>query len=208
MQTHSRNAQLARGVSAASIATFAALFSHVVGGGEIPGALGVLVPLVLAVTVSVLLAGRRLSLTRLSLSVLVSQGLFHALFVLGSPSPSISSPGAVGHHAHGAPQLLGVMTQEPALSLVQGDLVMWLSHLGAAVLTIAFLYRGELAIRQLSMLVQHISSLVRHSLDTTLTPRVLMAAPGRLDVQHRVDWTVLSRSCTSTLTRRGPPATH
>ena len=48
------------------------------------GLLGVVVPLALSLFVSVLLAGRRLSVIRLGVSVIASQTLFHSLFVLGT----------------------------------------------------------------------------------------------------------------------------
>ncbi|MGO1539958.1 MAG: hypothetical protein ACTHW3_11405, partial [Leucobacter sp.] len=69
MQSSSRLPHLVRGSSAAAIATFAALFSHVIGGGAMPGLVGIAVPLLLSLMVCILLAGRKLSLTRLSISV-------------------------------------------------------------------------------------------------------------------------------------------
>ena len=48
-----------------------------------PGWVGIVVPWVLAVAVSTLLAGRSLSVWRLAIAVAASQFLFHGLFVLG-----------------------------------------------------------------------------------------------------------------------------
>ncbi len=53
-----------------------------------PGAVGILVPWVFSFMISVLLAGRSLSLIRLGISVAASQFLFHVLFVLGTVTPS------------------------------------------------------------------------------------------------------------------------
>ena len=93
--TSTRSARALRGALAAIVSTFVALLSHVAGGGEVPGLLGILVPLVLATAVCVPLAGRRLSVIRVSASVIASQVLFHALFVLGSAgNASASSAGS------------------------------------------------------------------------------------------------------------------
>ena len=87
------------------MATLSALFSHVAGGGEVPGLLGLAVPLVLSVPVCVALAGRGLSLARLAVSVGVSQLLFHALFEIGAAA---GPAGAA--HAHGGPIDVGAAT--------------------------------------------------------------------------------------------------
>ncbi|WP_147522462.1 hypothetical protein [Brevibacterium senegalense] len=89
-QVGASHARLVRGVAAGALATFVALFSHVAAGGHAPVLPGVVLPLVLAVFVSVVLAGRRLSLLRLSASVTVSQSAFHWIF----SAAAASSPGA------------------------------------------------------------------------------------------------------------------
>ncbi len=96
MRRHDRGTRVARGAAAAAVATFVALLSHVSGGGEVPGILGIVVPLALSFVACTALAGRRTSALRLGLAVAVSQVLFHTLFVLGS-----YRPGAEGH-VHGA----------------------------------------------------------------------------------------------------------
>ncbi len=132
---------------AAAFATFVALLSHVAGGGELPGAWGVAVPLTLSILVSVFLSGRRLRLWRLGSSVAVSQFLFHALFVLGTTTAIAPGPAVLGGHAgHGAQSLagLGYAASAPAhVHLGHSDTWMWLAHAGAALLTIAMLHRGE-----------------------------------------------------------------
>lgn len=93
----SRKLRLLRGVAGASIATFVALASHVWVGGQMPGMLGIAVPWLLSAMVCTLLSGIRLSALRLSVSVLLSQALFHSLFVLGAITPR----GGVAPHVHG-----------------------------------------------------------------------------------------------------------
>lgn len=196
-----------RGTSAAAIATFAALFSHVIGGGDVPGALGICVPLLLSLMVCILLAGRRLALPRLSVSVIASQTLFHTLFVLGTPTAGPAQAGMPAGHHHGH----AMMIQLPAMSghtatLVQGDAVMWLSHLIGAVATICFLYRGERAILRLRELAEQLISWVRHRLVSPSLPPLPSRRPGLAPAAEPSGWTVLSQIQASTLGRRGPPA--
>ena len=112
-----------------------------------PGILGLVVPWLLSLMICVLLAGRSLSLARLSVSVAVSQLLFHLLFVLGTITPSATS----SPHVHGAPLVLPPSTGIPEAVIADGS--MWLGHGVAALLTILALHRGErlaLALRQLA----------------------------------------------------------
>ncbi|UNK70030.1 hypothetical protein [Microbacterium sp. H1-D42] len=142
----SRLPLLLRGGVAAVIATFTALLSHVAAGGDLPGPLGIAVPLLLSTMISVLLAGRRLSLVRLAASVSASQVLFHTLFVLGSIAPVHSAAG----HQHGAPLVLAPIAE----GMVMPDAGMWLGHVFAAVATTALLHRGESVLRQLLSLAR------------------------------------------------------
>ena len=82
VELRARHRRTLRGILAAAGATFVALTSHLLGGGAFPTAMGIIVPLALSILVCVLLPGRRLSLARLTISVGVSQALFHLLFSL------------------------------------------------------------------------------------------------------------------------------
>src|SRR5699024_12779608 len=78
-----------------------ALASHIIGGGSIPTLWGIIVAVALSTLVCVLLAGRKLSLWRLSASVVGSQALFHQLFTVFTPLASAPGPtSAVEKHAH------------------------------------------------------------------------------------------------------------
>lgn len=113
-----------------------------------PGPLGIFVPWVLSAMVCVLLAGRKLSVIRLGISVAVSQFLFHMLFVLGTITPS----GPVGPHVHGAVMQLPAGSALP--EAVAADASMWLGHAVAALVTIIVLHRAErmlLALRDLAV---------------------------------------------------------
>ena len=205
MKPQSRLPHLVRGSSAATIATFAALFSHVVGGGAMPGPIGVAVPLLLSLMVCILLAGRKLSLIRLSISVIASQALFHALFVLGTPtSTSTHSQLPTGHHHH-AQQLLPVpVISDHTMTLVHGDALMWVSHLVGASITIAFLFRGERAIHHLCEVAEQFVAWVGRRFTVPLRLPVV-AVPVRLPLQDTDLWTVISQIHASTVSRRGPP---
>lgn len=144
-----RHQRSLRGIAAAVFATFVALASHMIGGGALPSTMGVVVPLVLSMLVCVLLAGRRLSLPRLSLSVLVSQSLFHLLFSVFAPMTGSHSPAnALERHAmhHSGPKAMSgsVFASDAGASMhTHASPGMLSAHLVAAVLTIAMIYWSE-----------------------------------------------------------------
>ncbi|MDQ0614783.1 hypothetical protein QF046_002424 [Microbacterium sp. W4I4] len=191
----SRRIPLLRGLVGASFATFIALASHVWVGGGMPGMLGIAVPWLLSLTVCTLLAGvlagRRLSIARLSLSVLASQLLFHALFVLGSITPT----GALAPHVHGALPL--AFSGEPVL--VPEDAGMWIAHGVAAVLTIVALHRGELIVRALLAVASDLATWLRRMVPTGIlvaldlpalrhwiaTPAPVRREPFRAEIHRR-----------------------
>lgn len=141
-----RWARFARGWIAAIVATLVSALFHVASGGEAPAALGVLLALAFSGIACVLLAGTRLSLWRLSLSVTLSQFLFHALFGLGAANGSAHGPIALAPHAHhlthvGVAALTSGASHQHAM-LTAGP-VMWAGHAGAAVVTVLLLRHGE-----------------------------------------------------------------
>lgn len=169
-----------------------------------PAAIGIIAPFVLSLTVCILLAGRKLSLVRLSISVVASQTLFHTLFVLGTPG---STPGpqnvSAGHH-HGHEMMQMPVISDHTVTLMHGDTIMWLSHLVGAIVTIMFLYRGEQAIHRLRAIGERLVAWMRHGLTTPIHLPVL-TRPARLRPVEVAGWTVLSQIYASTLSRRGPP---
>lgn len=145
----SRGARVARGFAAAAVATLVAALFHMAGGGQAPSAVALTLSLVFSSLGSIALVGRRAAAWRLTLSVLVSQFLFHALFTL-SPSASFSGMPADGH-LHAGMHL--TMVAGPASASATGMSMpamivgespwMWLSHGAAALLTIVVLLHGE-----------------------------------------------------------------
>ncbi|MBF4635756.1 hypothetical protein ITJ38_15185 [Agreia pratensis] len=137
---NSRWARVARGFLVAALSVFVAMFSHAVAGGSAPGAVGFGLALTFATLVSIAMAGRRVKLVRMAASVVVSQFAFHLLFSVGASTSSQFHQ--AGHHG------VVSVTTGAASSVPMGhsDASMWASHAVAAVLTIAFLWRGERAV--------------------------------------------------------------
>lgn len=164
-----RHAKALRGATTASFATFVALVSHVAAGAHVPGLLGIIVPLALALPVCVAISGRKLSLLALSASVAVSQALFHALFIFGTTGFAVPA----GHAHHTAePIALPVAGEGSAHLLLAAGPAMLAAHAAAAVVTVAMLYRGELAVRGLLLAGRRMLGLHRAVL-------VLLPAPEK-----------------------------
>lgn len=193
----SRRPAVLRGFAASAVAIFVALAGHVTAGGEMPGPLGILVPWVLSFMVCVLLAGRRLSITRLTVSVAVSQFLFHVLFVLGTITPTAGA----APHVHGGPLVLPEASGLPAAVVADGG--MWVGHVFAALLTVAALHRGERLLVGLRDLAQQsIRWVRRRAAVAVFCPRPRPVAPPRL----RTDAVVLRGALLlSPLRGRAPP---
>lgn len=196
--SRSRATRVIRACVAASIATFVALFSHVAAGGAMPQWLGIAVPWVLSLAVCTVLAGRSLSLMRLSIAVVISQMLFHVLFVLGAGT-SADAPAAATGHVHGVPAL----DLSTGTAPIAADLSMWLAHLVAAALTVTALYRGERLVVGLGVLAREMLAWVRR--------RIL---PGQIQLPEVADRpglvsapaaTMRSARIATLVRRRGPP---
>lgn len=201
-----RGARALRGGLAASSATFVALMSHIAGGGEVPGLLGVVVPLVLSLPVCMAWSGR-LSLAGLSASVVASQLFFHALFMLGTPAQDRPASAASGAHAGHEGMMMPTPAAGQATEMAPADPTMWLSHGLAAVVTIAVLYRGELMLLRLRELaVRAAAWLLRgHAVVDHVFSFVLPALPGVVAATFRP---LHPSPQLSPLLRRGPPAPH
>ncbi|MFD0791871.1 hypothetical protein ACFQ0P_15870 [Microbacterium insulae] len=153
--------------------------------------------------VCTLLAGRRLSVVRLSISVVVSQVLFHTLFVLGS----VSSGSDAAHvhetrlptaHLHGALAVTPSAGGEvPAMSGM-----MWLGHAAAAVLTIVALYAGERTLRALRTIAARLVAWLRRRVSSTITP---VPAPSRQLLPALRAPSILRGVSATPVSRRGPP---
>ncbi|WP_293695811.1 hypothetical protein [uncultured Agrococcus sp.] len=171
-----RHLRALRGAITASFATFVALMSHIAAGADVPGALGIIVPLAIALPVCTLLAGRKLSLLGLSASVVVSQLLFHALFMFGTATLTIQS----GHAHHGAPIAAETVAQgsgavhDHSHFLFADSPAMMLAHALAAAVTVAGLFYGEVALRAILRIGRRVMGFARAAL-------VLVPVPEKPD---------------------------
>lgn len=205
----SRATRVLRGAVAASVATFVALLSHIAGGGPLPGLLWMLTPWVFSIAISVILAGRALSLLRLSFTVGLSQVLFHGMFALGAVPTSglVGVPEAAGVHVHGGAFMLPALGASAAASPLAGDAPMWAMHAVGAIVTTVALYRGERAVLRLLQLAAELVAWVQRTLIPVQTvlaavlaprPRGLAAATALLPV-------AATSPHLSMVIRRGPP---
>lgn len=140
----SRGGRVARGLAAASFATFVAALFHVAGGGAPPSALALTLSLTFSGLACIALAGKKTSWWRLAGSVGISQFSFHALFSL---SPSGSFVGATEHVHAGSHLTLVPGRDSSAMTMSHDGAVMWVSHVGAALVTIAAIRYGERCFR-------------------------------------------------------------
>lgn len=199
---NTRALRVIRGASAASIATLAALLTHVAGGGAMPSGLGIVTAWMATVLVCTALAGRRISLVRLAIAVVFSQVVFHALFVFGAVGTGGLDTGGHAHHHH--------MMMLPALpadtmAALQADATMWLWHGLAAVVTTAAIHRGERVVARLGALAADVAAWTRTALARRIaTPPMLptLAAP---QTPAGAEFRVLTAPFTTALRRRGPP---
>ena len=136
-----RAARLVRGWAGAFAATAVAAASHMLGGGAAPEPALVLFCLAVSGMVSCLLAGRGLSLPRLSTAVVFSQGLFHLIFSFGSAPAAVGAGSGHAHHAGRSVTEIG--TAVAASSAPGHGLMMWLSHALAAAATVWIVAHGE-----------------------------------------------------------------
>ncbi|WP_110589614.1 hypothetical protein [Microbacterium suaedae] len=196
----SRSLHVVRGATASSVATFIALLSHIGGGGALPGPLGIVVPWVLSFTVCTLLAGRKLSLWRLAISVGISQMLFHVLFVLGTVDTSGAA--STGHQHHGTIALPTV--EGSAATAIMADASMWMSHAIAALITVGILHRGEREVRRALALMRDIARILARRVRALVTLPVEVDAP-RLHLGTLVLGTRSHQVLLAAVRRRGPP---
>jgi hypothetical protein len=195
--TH-RPVRVARAVAASSVATLAALGSHLAGGGAAPPLLLILAVCVLSWLPAVALIGRRLSVPRQAAVIAVSELVLHTVFATGAAVPGGAPPGAMpgmpGMAATSTPPLL------PAGPVVHAGGGMWLAHAAAALLTLLLWNRGEGAFWALLRLAERFSrtaSLVELPAAVPESPTLVVRHPP-LPGFH------LDRVLAQ-LARRGPP---
>ncbi len=182
-----------RALLLATVALLAGGLAHVSAGGELPGALGLAMLLLLGTTVSAPLLGTRASTRRVVLLLVLGQTAVHAALTAAS-----------GHHEDGpsGPVLTG-----PALwlhhlgeDLTAAHAVMALAHGAAAAVVGLWLARGEHAVWLLVALAgQVVAPLVGWP------AALVIGAPPRVVPVTRTRLPPVNHAFASGLRRRGPP---
>ncbi|HRN28362.1 MAG TPA: hypothetical protein PK781_12075 [Terrimesophilobacter sp.] len=195
----SRGARIARGVTAAAVSTFVAVFFHGLAGGPVPAFLGLVACLVFSALVSIPLAGVALSRVRLALAVGLSQFLFHFLFLMFAGVSNSAIGG--GGHVHGASAVAAQLAALDPGAVHTHDGPMWLSHAAAAAVTFVVLRYGERAL----WLLAELARLTGVALGLGMSSA---AHIGRLatTIAHTDEPPLASRILSSVVRYRGPPA--
>lgn len=193
-----RGLRLVRGWIGAVVATSIAAGSHLLGGGNAPELPLLLLALALSGLACTALTGRGLSLWRLSAGVALSQGLFHWLFS-GAAAPHASSAPAGGHLAHSS-------ALEPSGTFLSSAAhhsspLMWLGHAVAAVLTVAILRHGEVAVVRLVQTIGlRVTAFLPLFLPLQVRPAIVVPHANRaVRALHNLGVPLL------VMRRRGPP---
>jgi hypothetical protein len=190
---------VARGWIAAVVSLFVAACSHALAGGSLPASAGLALCLAFSAVVCILLAGKTLSLARLSIAVALSQLLFHGLFsLLSAGAAPASVPGM--HHGAGSTVLGHAASAAPTMT-ASADVRMWAGHALGAVITIAALGFGERAFWGLARLARLCISRLLDAVLPVVTPPIRRPNPTDLAALPR------RRALVFSIHRhRGPPA--
>ncbi|MBG6107233.1 hypothetical protein [Frigoribacterium sp. CG_9.8] len=197
-----RWARFARGWIAAIVSLFVAACSHALAGGALPATAGLALCLAFSGVACVFLAGKTLSLARLSVAVALSQLLFHGLFrLLADAPPSTTVPTGAGIH-HGDTMVLQLGTASSAFPVmnVNAELWMWTGHASGAIVTIAALSFGE---RTLWALVRLSHLYISRILDTVHPVETPIVVGSGQD--HRAEVATACALIFSIHRLRGPP---
>jgi hypothetical protein len=182
------------------VATTVAAVSHSLAGGYQPGVLSFGAALVFAGMLGTAVIGRRPSLPRLSVAVGVSQLAFHLVFsLLGTGGPSAASGAAMSNMA----AMDEVPVTAPAMSAHDhlADPGMWIAHALAAVLTILFLRRAELAVWTM---LTRLGRVLATRLTVVLVP-VESGGTPRIPAWPTIARRPAERLLVASASRRGPP---
>lgn len=198
MRTATRRPRALRGLASAVVATVIAAAAHTLAGGGAPPWWMVAAVILLALPVTVALAGRRLTLGGTVASVATAQALLHLAFTAAGSAPASRSVSPAAAHDHG----MGTLTPSPSLldASVAGHLHltpgMLAAHTAAAVVTVVLLVHGERVLRAFGRgwrrLVAVIAPLRTPPMAAASTPS--WSSPS------------LIASFLSVQSRRGPPA--
>lgn len=197
---HSRTHRLARGATAAAIATLVAALSHTAGGGTFPSAPLLALAFVTSVGWCTAVVGRRFSWLRVSAAVVASQALFHGTFaLLGAAGDRVVAETA-GHSAHAGSTTLTVLPG--GSGHVHEGVGMLAAHAVAAAVTIVALRiaeRSSLATAALTHVVRSLLPALT-ALPVAIGSRLARVRPSGTGFRPAPVAVILTG-----LRRRGPP---
>ncbi|MHA7243268.1 hypothetical protein [Paeniglutamicibacter antarcticus] len=198
--------RIVRGWIGALICTGLAAASHALADGQLPPLpiLGLL--LCVSAVVCTALAANKISWLRTALAVGVSQGIYHGAFALfgrNHQASALASEGGIhaGHAAHGVSLGLEVPVTAVAAVDLHSSGLMATAHLGAALLTVIALRKGEISVRAIA------DAIFLYLPRSILFICGFQAAWGKqplLDIAY--ESLVLRDVLRPALRRRGPPA--
>jgi hypothetical protein len=209
-----RQLRVVRGAAAAAVTTELAAAAHTIGGGGAPAPALVAMVIVLAAPPAIALIGRRASTWRTATAVLAAQIVFHVVFaIFGSPA-AMSAPlnhagMATGGMAMGglrvAPGAAAAGTATAGTAGAHGvmadagmpDVMMVVTHLAAALITVLVLCHGERAIRAILRGIGRLLPLVH-----VPTPWPAHRVPIAVCSSPRMRSALFASDCL----RRGPPS--
>ncbi len=181
-----RGARVGRAFAAITAATILAASAHTLGGGGAPPAWIIALVIALGLPLAAVLAGRRLTLTRTSLLVLLAQGLLHVAF---------ASVGTADLSAHLTHVHHGSLEWAASSGIAATPAMPW-HHLLAAVITVVLVRHADALLRRIRAGLQR---LLRARIPRLLTSH---RVPAALSFPRRTP----RRIVTTPLSLRGPPA--
>jgi hypothetical protein len=193
--------RVSRGLAATSFAILLAAMSHVIAGAETPSLLAIIVTILVALPLSVALAGVRLSITRLTALVLASQALFHFSFaMIGSQGLSTLADSEAAHTSHTMSAMGSASVIDAATMSATSAAAMWFAHAVAAAVTVVALTYGErAAVALLTVVLAALAALRSYRL-TLADGWATLKSPVAVDAHP------IALRVTRTHSRRGPPA--
>lgn len=143
--------RIMRGWIGALLCTSLAAASHTLADGTTPPPAIVGLMLAISAAICTALASTKISLLRTTLAVVLSQGLYHMVFGLfGHHQGTGLAAGAESRGGHANHVMsLAIDTETGVVAASANSGLMAASHLGAAILTVFALRKGELAVRSL-----------------------------------------------------------
>lgn len=200
MPKPARAQRLARGWIVGLVATTVAAVSHSLAGGHQPGMLSFGAALVFAGMLGTVVIAHRPSLPRLIVTVGVSQLAFHLVFSLLGAGGSSTASGAAMANMAAMDQVTVTAPVMPGHDHL-ADPGMWIAHAIAAVLTILFLRRAELALWNM---LTRLGRVIATRLSTVLVPVASDGAP-RIPAWPARAVGPAERLLGASASRRGPP---